>query len=71
MKRKTSVFDDPVVEEVRRIRAKLWAEAGGTVEGYLRLMDERAELRKKAAANKGKSANGRRNGAAARRTRNK
>ena len=33
--------EDPVVREVREIRRRLWAEAGGTVEGLLRLLDQR------------------------------
>lgn len=37
MKRGVKVYDDPVVAEVRRIRAMLWKQAGGTVEGYLAL----------------------------------
>lgn len=53
MKLRRSAYDDPVVDEIRAIRAKLWREAGGTVEGYLRLMDERTALRKNAEANKG------------------
>jgi hypothetical protein len=35
MTRKSKPREDPVVEEVRRIRATLWKQAGGTVEGYL------------------------------------
>ena len=30
--------EDPVVEEVRAVRARLWKEAGGTVEGLMRLI---------------------------------
>jgi hypothetical protein len=37
--------DDPVVEEVRRWRAKLVGKAGGTVAGMMRYLDERAALR--------------------------
>ena len=29
---------DPVVEEIRAIRRRLWTKAGGTVKGYVRLM---------------------------------
>lgn len=36
---------DPVVEEIRAIRRKLWAEAGGTVTGYLELVRRRAAER--------------------------
>ena len=36
---------DPVVEEVRRIRAQIWREAGGTPEGLIRLLNERQPVR--------------------------
>jgi hypothetical protein len=39
--KKKSIWDDPVVREVRRAREELWREAGGTIEGLLRLLDER------------------------------
>ena len=39
MKEPQESRDDPVVEEVRAIRARLWKEAGGTVEGLVRLID--------------------------------
>ena len=38
MKEPQESRDDPVVEEVRAIRARLWKEAGGTVEGLVRLI---------------------------------
>ena len=47
MKAKLSVLDDPVVREVRQARQKLWQEAGGTIEGLLRLLDERVPKRRK------------------------
>lgn len=51
MNRRTKVQDDPVVEEVRAIRAKLWQEAGGTVEGLISLLDaERSKMRTTAKA---------------------
>jgi hypothetical protein len=31
--------DDPVVEDVRKIRQAIWNEAGGTIEGLLKLLD--------------------------------
>jgi hypothetical protein len=34
-------MDDPVVEEVRAVRAQLWREAGGTPEGLIALLNER------------------------------
>jgi hypothetical protein len=37
--------DDPVVREVRAVRQKLWKQAGGTIDGYLRLMDARTTER--------------------------
>ena len=33
--------NDPVVEEVRRARRALWKQAGGTVEGLMRLVAKR------------------------------
>jgi hypothetical protein len=46
MKRPSRFGDSPVVEEVRRARAALWKEGGGTLEGYLALMDQKvAELK--------------------------
>ena len=38
MKEPQESRDDPVVEEVRAIRARLWKEAGGTVEGLVSLI---------------------------------
>jgi hypothetical protein len=35
--------NDPVVAEVRAIRAKLWKEAGGTFEGLMELIRRRSE----------------------------
>jgi hypothetical protein len=34
--------DDPVIQEVRRARAQLWEEGGGTIEGYMRVVKEKA-----------------------------
>ena len=43
MKHKSSDWpDDPVIEEIRAIRRKLWKEAGGTVQGYIRLIQNLA-----------------------------
>ncbi len=39
MKKKTEIPDDPVVAEVRAIRANMWREAGGTAADFLRLLD--------------------------------
>lgn len=41
MKSKRRARPDPVVEEVRKVRARLWKEAGGTPEGLIRLLQER------------------------------
>jgi hypothetical protein len=41
MMSKKPIWDDPVVREVRQARQALWNEAGGTIEGLLRLLDER------------------------------
>jgi hypothetical protein len=43
-KAKTETVDDPVVQEVREARAKLWKEGGATFEGFL------AAVRRHAAA---------------------
>lgn len=40
-KRRSKPADDPVVSEVRRIRARIWRDAGGTPEGLIKLLDER------------------------------
>ncbi len=40
MSRTKKETDDPVVEEVRRIRAQLWKKAGGTVKGLRTLLDK-------------------------------
>jgi hypothetical protein len=39
MKTKSVIEEDPVVAEVRRIRADLWREGGSTVAGLLRLLE--------------------------------
>lgn len=57
--------DDPVVAEVRAIRAKLWQEAGGTVAGFIKLVRNRVVASE--SANPG--ANGRRRVAHRRRAR--
>lgn len=38
MKNSRRFEDDPVVAEVRAIRARLWKEAGGTIDGFLKLL---------------------------------
>lgn len=45
MKREPINNEDPVVAEVRAIRAKLWKQGGGTAAGYLALMREQANTR--------------------------
>ena len=47
MKTKTRPQVDPVVQEVREARAKLWNEGGGTIEGFLRVVRERVAGRKR------------------------
>ncbi len=34
--------DDPVVQEVRRARDRLWEEGGGTIEGLMRVVKAKA-----------------------------
>ena len=46
MKAKSKVEEDPVVSEVRRIRAELWREGGGTVAGLLRLLKSPKSLKR-------------------------
>jgi len=38
--------DDPVVAEVRRIRERIWKEAGGTPEVLIELLNERHPMTK-------------------------
>lgn len=52
MKKNQSLWEDPVVREVRETRRKLWEQAGGTIEGLLHLLDQRVpKKRKKRAKN--------------------
>lgn len=53
MNRKATLPQDPVVREVRQARQKLWKQAGGTMEGLLRLLDERVPKRRKSGSKKG------------------
>lgn len=62
-KPKQSARQDPVAE-IRRIRAKLWREAGGTVDGLHRLLDEREAARQDITEKNGKPASKRRKMAA-------
>lgn len=43
--KKKAPADDPVIEEVRAVRAQLWREAGGTPEGLIALLNERWPVR--------------------------
>ena len=54
MKKKRRLPEDPVVEEVRSIRAELWREAGGTVAGLIRLIEQRKPSKRKRTAAKSK-----------------
>jgi hypothetical protein len=40
VKRKRQALDDPVVREIREVRQRLWQQAGGTISGLLRLLDQ-------------------------------
>lgn len=40
MRRKSLVIDDPVVAEVRAVRAALWKEGGGTAAGFRRVVEK-------------------------------
>jgi hypothetical protein len=47
-KAKTKPLADPVVQEVREARAELWKEGGGTIEGFLAVVNRHAAtVRKK------------------------
>ena len=48
--------DNPVVAEVRAIRAKLWEEGGGTVAGFIDLIRHRAARNRTTEAHKTKPA---------------
>ena len=54
MKRKPRLAEDPVVAEVRAIRADLWREAGGTVAGLIRLLEQRRRPKPRPTPTKGK-----------------
>ena len=43
MKKQTSWPDDPVVNEVRKVRQEIWREAGGTIEGLLAWLDREVQ----------------------------
>jgi hypothetical protein len=60
MSRKPTIPDDPVVAEVRRWRAQMEKEGGGTVEGVLRLVARRAAERADAARDRKPSGTARR-----------
>lgn len=54
MKKRRVLTEDPVVEEVRAIRADLWRQAGGTVTGLMRLLDQGQRPKRRAAAGRSK-----------------
>ena len=43
--RRKSAYDDPVVDEIHKIRAKLWRQGGGTVAGYIQMINARQAAR--------------------------
>lgn len=45
MSRRQDLLEDPVVEEIRAIRRRMQEEAGGTLEGLLKLINDRAAAR--------------------------
>lgn len=49
MRKNKKSTEDPIVEEIREIRRRLWAEAGQSVSRYIKLIDE---LSRKAAEKK-------------------
>jgi hypothetical protein len=56
MTRKKKREDDPVVQEVREIRQKLWKQAGETYEGLQTLLDKTVPKRRRTKNEKRKSA---------------
>lgn len=54
MKSKPRLTEDPVVAEVRMVRAELWREGGGTVAGLIRLLEPGKRSRRKPTAVRGK-----------------
>lgn len=46
--------EDPVVREVRDVRARLWEEGGRSIEGYFRRMAEISKVRSKGGAGEGR-----------------
>jgi hypothetical protein len=55
-KAKSIWSDDPVVQEVRRARARLWKEGGGTIEGLMRVVKLKAARIRRGDKSKGKRA---------------
>ncbi len=47
MKKSTRLSKDPVVDEVRTIRRKLWTQAGSTVEGLIDLLNHSVPPRRR------------------------
>lgn len=43
-KKRYIASDDPVVQEVREVRARLWEEGGGTIEGLMRVVKAKAAI---------------------------
>ncbi len=66
MTRPRSVIDDPVVEEVRKVRQEIWREAGENTAGLLELLD-RLMPRKQAAGDAARKPKARRSSANTRR----
>jgi hypothetical protein len=53
--KKTPYPGEEVIEEIRAVRRKLWNDGGGTLEGYLRVIKDRAERIEKERRAKSKS----------------
>ncbi len=52
-RKKDGWVEDPVVEEVRAVRADLWREGGGTVAGLIRAIEERKHAPRRTKSPKG------------------
>lgn len=56
--RSQPLWDDPVIEEVRAIRRRLWEESGRSIRRYIEQSEQREERRRRqgpAAADGGKA----------------
>jgi hypothetical protein len=61
-RRKNDAFpEDPVVQEVRQIREKLWKEGGGTAAGLMKVLERIVPSQEEPQARRGASPRGKKN----------